>query len=241
MGELTASGLSKKYRGNYVVDSVSFEVRSGEIVGLLGPNGAGKTTLFYMVVGLVEGDAGRVLLDGEDISHLPMHSRARRGIGYLPQETSVFRKLTVEDNLLVALEAYGGLGRSERASRLEKLLAEFHLRQIRSRYGIFLSGGERRRVEIARAFAVGPAFVLLDEPFAGVDPLAVADIKKLTRHLCDHGIGVLITDHNVRETLNICDRSYIVSEGQVIASGSTREVIANERVRQAYLGSDFRV
>ncbi len=241
MGELTASSLSKKYRGHRVVDSVSLEVKSGEIVGLLGPNGAGKTTVFYMIIGLVEGDSGRVLLDGEDISHLPMHSRARRGIGYLPQETSLFRKLTVEDNLRVALEARGDLSRSERESRLEKLLAEFHLRQVRSCHGVLLSGGEKRRVEIARAFAVEPAFILLDEPFAGVDPVAVADVKKLTRDLCDYGIGVLITDHNVRETLNICDRSYIVSEGRVIASGNTQEIISNEQVKQVYLGGDFRV
>ena len=239
--ELVASGLSKKYRGRRAVRSVSLVVNSGEIVGLLGPNGAGKTTVFYIIVGLVDPDAGRVSMDGEDVSRLPMHARAERGIGYLPQEASVFRKLTVEDNLMVAIEARRGLSRRERESKLEELLDKFHIRQLRSSYGLALSGGERRRVEIARAFAAEPAFILLDEPFAGVDPIAVAEIQELTRRLCDYGVGLLITDHNVRETLGICDRAYIVNQGEVIAAGGAGEVIADERVRQVYLGRDFRI
>lgn len=239
--ELAASGLSKQYKGRHAVRSVSLSVKSGEIVGLLGPNGAGKTTVFYIIVGLVEPDAGRVLMDGEDVSRLPMHARAERGIGYLPQEASVFRKLTVEDNLLVALEARRGLSRLERVSKLEELLDEFQIRQVRSSYGLALSGGERRRVEIARAFAAEPEFVLLDEPFAGVDPIAVSEIQKLTRQLRDYGVGLLITDHNVRETLGICDRAYIVNEGEVIAAGGAEEVIADARVKEVYLGRDFRI
>ncbi len=239
--ELTATGLSKKYRRCYAVRSVSLNVGSGEIVGLLGPNGAGKTTVFYMIVGLVEPDAGRVSMDGEDISQLFMHSRAERGIGYLPQEASIFRKLSVEDNLMVALEARRGLSRGDRRSKLEELLDEFQIRQVRSSYGLALSGGERRRVEIARAFAIEPAFILLDEPFAGVDPISVAEIQKLMRQLRGYGIGLLITDHSVRETLSICDRAYIVNEGEVIAAGDAQEVIGDERVRQVYLGRDFRI
>ncbi len=239
--ELAAIGLSKKYRSRYAARSVSLDVKSGEIVGLLGPNGAGKTTVFYMIAGLVEPDAGRVTMNGEDISHLFMHSRAERGIGYLPQEASVFRKLSVEDNLMVALEARKGLSRRERESKLEELLDEFQIRQVRASYGLALSGGERRRVEIARAFAVEPAFILLDEPFAGVDPISVNEMQKLMRQLRGYGIGLLITDHSVRETLGICDRAYIVNEGEIIAAGSAKEVTADERVKQVYLGRDFHI
>ncbi len=241
MHRLIASGLSKKYRARYAVQSVSLNVNSGEIVGLLGPNGAGKTTVFYMIVGLVEPDAGCILMDGEDISRLFMHARAERGIGYLPQEASVFRKLSVEDNLRVALEARRSLSRCEREAKLEELLDEFQLRRVRSSHGLALSGGERRRVEIARAFAAEPRFILLDEPFAGVDPISIAEIQKLMKQLCGYGIGLLITDHSVRATLGICDRAYIVNKGWVIAEGGAEDVIANERVKQVYLGEDFRI
>ena len=239
--ELAAFGLSKKYRNRYAVRSVSLNVKNGEIVGLLGPNGAGKTTMFYMMVGLVDPDAGRILMNSLDISDLLMHSRAEKGIGYLPQEASVFRKLSVADNLMVALEARNDLNRSQRKKKLEELLHEFQIEQIRSSYGLALSGGERRRVEIARAFAAEPSFILLDEPFAGVDPISVAEVQKLMKQLSDYGIGLLVTDHNVRETLGICDRAYIMNEGEVIASGEAHEIISNERVKQVYLGRDFRI
>lgn len=241
MSELLASCLSKKYRGRHAVRNVSLTVGSGEIVGLLGPNGAGKTTVFYMILGLVEPDSGRVFLDSEEIGHLPMSTRARRGIGYLPQESSVFRRLSVEDNLLVALEARKGLDGRTRRLELEKLLDEFRLQHVRSSRGMALSGGERRKVEIARAVATEPVFVLFDEPFAGIDPVSVGEIQKLIRHLSGRGIGVLITDHNVRAVLSICSRACIVDEGEVIVSGSAREVAADERVRQSYLGDDFHI
>ena len=237
--ELCVLDIYKKYRNHCVVDSVSMNVKSGEIVGLFGPNGAGKTTVFYIIVGLVEPDAGCILMDGQNISQLPMHSRASCGIGYLPQETSVFRKLTVEDNLMVSLEMRQDLSKQERSLKLEKLLEEFQLKQVRSSYGLALSGGEKRRVEIARAFAAEPAFILLDEIFAGVDPISIAEIQKLIKQLSSCGVGLLITDHSVRETLSICDRAYIVNKGQVIASGTAQEIIDNEQVKQVYLGGDF--
>ena len=213
MAVLRASNLAKSYKQKKVVIDVSLEIRSGEIVGLLGPNGAGKTTCFYMIVGLVPADNGRITIDNQDITPLPMHGRARKGIGYLPQEASVFRKLTVRDNILAILETRSKLKRAEREAKLEELLEEFHITHIRDSVGMALSGGERRRVEIARALAMEPAFILLDEPFAGVDPISVSDIKQIIRHLRDKGIGVLITDHNVRETLDICENAYIVSGG----------------------------
>ncbi len=239
MSTLDVKGLAKAYKGRQVVKSVSLSVESAQIVGLLGPNGAGKTTSFYMIVGLVPMDAGRIHIDGRDISHLPMHGRAREGIGYLPQEASVFRKLTVEENILAILETRRDLDRAGRLARLEGLLEEFHITHIRKSQGMSLSGGERRRVEIARALATEPRFVLLDEPFAGVDPISVADIKGIITHLKQRGIGVLITDHNVRETLDICEKAYIVSQGQVIAEGEPEAVMANETVRQVYLGDQF--
>ena len=239
--ELAAFDLSKKYRRRYVARAVSLHVTSGEVVGLLGANGSGKTTVFCMMIGLVEPDAGRVMINGDDVSRLYMHERVARGIGYLPQEASVFRKLSVEDNIKVALEARRDLGRREREAKLEELLDEFQIRQLRSSYGLSLSGGERRRVEIARIFAVEPAFILLDEPFAGIDPISVVEIQKLMKQLCGHGIGLLITDHNVHETLNICDRAYIMNEGEVIAEGGVQQVVDNERVKQVYLGQDFRI
>ncbi|MEC7432471.1 MAG: LPS export ABC transporter ATP-binding protein, partial [Pseudomonadota bacterium] len=219
MAVLRASNLAKSYKQKKVVLDVSLEIRSGEIVGLLGPNGAGKTTCFYMIVGLVPADHGRITIDTQDITPLPMHGRARKGIGYLPQEASVFRKLTVRDNITAILETRKGMSRAEREAKLEELLEEFHITHIRDSVGMALSGGERRRVEIARALAMEPAFILLDEPFAGVDPISVSDIKHIIRHLRDKGIGVLITDHNVRETLDICENAYIVSGGHIIASG----------------------
>lgn len=241
MTVLTAEGLAKSYKGRQVVKSVSLTIESAQIVGLLGPNGAGKTTSFYMIVGLVPMDAGSIRIDSEDISFLPMHGRARKGIGYLPQEASIFRKLTVAENILAILETRADLSRDEREQRLKALLEEFHITHIRDSLGMSLSGGERRRVEIARALATEPAFILLDEPFAGVDPISVADIKAIITHLKDRGIGVLITDHNVRETLDICEKAYIVSAGQVIAEGSPDEVLANSLVKQVYLGDEFRL
>ena len=219
----------------------SLEIRSGEIVGLLGPNGAGKTTCFYMIVGLVPADRGRITIDSRDITPLPMHGRARQGIGYLPQEASVFRKLSVRDNIMAILETRPGLGKAEREKKLEGLLEEFHITHIRDSVGMALSGGERRRVEIARALAMEPAFILLDEPFAGVDPISVSDIKHIIRHLRDKGIGVLITDHNVRETLDICENAYIVSGGHIIASGNADAILANQQVKEVYLGDEFRL
>jgi len=239
MAVLKASHLSKSYKKRPVIRDVSLTVESGAIVGLLGPNGAGKTTCFYMIVGLVAQDGGTVLIDGEDITALPMHGRARKGIGYLPQEASVFRKMTVQNNILAILETRKDLDTTERKNRVEQLLQEFHLTHIRDSQGISLSGGERRRVEIARALAMEPTFILLDEPFAGVDPISVNDIKQIIRHLRDKGIGVLITDHNVRETLDICEHAYIVGEGKVIAEGQSSDIIANQQVRDIYLGEDF--
>jgi len=239
MAVLKASHLSKSYKKRPVIRDVSLTVESGAIVGLLGPNGAGKTTCFYMIVGLIEQDGGTVLIDGEDITALPMHGRARKGIGYLPQEASVFRKMTVQNNILAILETRKDLDATQRKNRVEQLLQEFHLTHIRDSQGISLSGGERRRVEIARALAMEPTFILLDEPFAGVDPISVNDIKQIIRHLRDKGIGVLITDHNVRETLDICEHAYIVGEGKVIAEGQSSDIIANQQVRDIYLGEDF--
>jgi lipopolysaccharide export system ATP-binding protein len=241
MTRLRVEGLAKKYRSRQVVKSLSLEVSSGEVVGLLGPNGAGKTTAFYMIVGLVPTDAGRILIDDQDISKLPVHRRARLGVGYLPQEASVFRKLTVEDNIRAILEVRPELSRDKRDEMLESLLDELHIGHIRNSVGQSLSGGERRRVEIARALAAEPRFMLLDEPFAGVDPISVLDIQRIIRHLVERNIGVLITDHNVRETLGICGRAYIVSGGSVIAAGTADEILANQQVREVYLGQDFRL
>lgn len=241
MAVLRASNLAKSYKQKKVVIDVSLEIRSGEIVGLLGPNGAGKTTCFYMIVGLVPADNGRITIDNQDITPLPMHGRARKGIGYLPQEASVFRKLTVRDNILAILETRRELKRTDREAKLEELLEEFHITHIRDSVGMALSGGERRRVEIARALAMEPAFILLDEPFAGVDPISVSDIKHIIRHLRDKGIGVLITDHNVRETLDICENAYIVSGGHIIASGNSDDILANQQVKEVYLGNEFRL
>ncbi len=238
---LRAEGLHKSYRGRQVVRDVSLHVRTGEVVGLLGPNGAGKTTSFYMIVGLVPCDHGRITLDGRRITALPMHARARLGVGYLPQEASVFRKLSVRDNIMAILELRRDLKRGDREHRLEELLDELNIGHIRNNPGVSLSGGERRRVEIARALAANPRFILLDEPFAGVDPISVLDIQRIIGHLRDRGIGVLITDHNVRETLGICSRAYILSDGQVMAEGTPEDVLGNHRVREVYLGQDFRL
>ena len=239
--KLIAKNLVKKYKKRSVVRDVSLEVNAGEIVGLLGPNGAGKTTSFYMVVGLVPADGGVVELDGVDITKLPMHARAQRGIGYLPQEASVFRKLSTADNILAILETRKDLDKTQRKAELERLLEELHITHIRDGLGQSLSGGERRRVEIARALAANPRFILLDEPFAGVDPIAVQDIQSIVHHLKARGIGVLITDHNVRETLSLCERAYILAEGTVIAAGTPTELLANETVRKVYLGADFKL
>ncbi len=241
MATLKASNLAKAFRGRPVVRDVSLEVQSAQVVGLLGPNGAGKTTCFYMIVGIIRADQGRITIDGEDIIHLPMHKRARRGIGYLPQEASVFRRLSVRDNLMAILETRRDLNRAQRLERCDELLAEFHVSHLRESPGQALSGGERRRVEIARALATEPAFILLDEPFAGVDPISVSDIKQIIRQLQERGIGVLITDHNVRETLDICEVAYIVGEGEIIASGSPQDVLDNPHVRKVYLGEAFRL
>ena len=238
---LRAAHLAKSYKKRQVVKDVSLEIDSGSIVGLLGPNGAGKTTCFYMIVGLVAADHGQISIDGRDITPLPMHGRARSGIGYLPQEASVFRRLSVRDNIMAILETRKELGRAEREEKLEGLLQEFHITHIRDSLGMSLSGGERRRVEIARALATEPAFILLDEPFAGVDPISVSDIKQIIRHLRAKGIGVLITDHNVRETLDICEKAYIVSDGQIIASGSAEDILGNQQVKEVYLGNEFRL
>jgi len=240
MSVLRATHLAKSYRKRTVITDLSVEVESGQIVGLLGPNGAGKTTAFYMIVGLVPPDAGTVTIDDRDITHLSMHQRAHAGIGYLPQEASVFRKLTVEDNIMAILETRD-LDEMARQERLEQILGELRIAHVRKSLGIALSGGERRRVEIARALAAEPRFVLLDEPFAGVDPLSVIDIQRIMTELTAKGIGVLITDHNVRETLGVCGRAYIVSGGTVIASGSSEEILANPQVREVYLGQTFRM
>jgi lipopolysaccharide export system ATP-binding protein len=239
MAQLRAENLAKSYRKRTVVSDVSLTVTSGEVVGLLGPNGAGKTTCFYMVVGLVPQDRGHVYIDERDITALPMHGRARQGIGYLPQEASVFRKLSVENNVLAILETRSDLNRTARRARMEELLEEFSITHLRANIGMSLSGGERRRVEIARALAMEPKFILLDEPFAGVDPISVNDIKGIIRHLRDKGIGILITDHNVRETLDICARAYIVDGGRTIAQGTPEEVLNNATVRKVYLGEHF--
>ena len=239
MSELQVRELVKRYRQRQVLDGVSLEVGSGEVVGLLGPNGAGKTTCFYMIVGLIRADDGYIRLDGRDLTPLPMHARARLGLGYLPQEASIFRKLTVADNILAVLETRRDLDRAGRRARLDALLGELQIDHIRNSVGVSLSGGERRRVEIARALAVEPRFMLLDEPFAGVDPISVIEIQRIVSHLASRGIGVLITDHNVRETLGICERGYILAEGNVIASGSAEDILANARVREVYLGEHF--
>ena len=236
---LSANHLSKSYAKRPVVKDVSFSVNQGEVVGLLGPNGAGKTTCFYMTTGLVAQDGGQIILDNEDITESPMHGRARKGLGYLPQEPSIFRKLSVRDNILAILETRKDLTHSQRQQKLESLLNEFHITHLTESDGMSLSGGERRRVEIARALATDPKFILLDEPFAGVDPISVNDIKGIIRHLSDKGIGVLITDHNVRETLDICARAYIIGEGHVIAEGTTEHILSDKKVRQTYLGDDF--
>ena len=240
MSTLTATALGKQYKGRRVVRDVSLTIESGEIVGLLGPNGAGKTTCFYMIVGLVPADHGEIYLDKTNLTGLPMHQRARLGLSYLPQEPSVFRKLSVEDNIMAILETQG-LTDAECETRLEELLAELHVTERRKNLGMSLSGGERRRVEIARALATRPRFILLDEPFAGVDPISVLDIQQLIIHLKQRGIGVLITDHNVGATLKICDRAYIMSEGKALAAGSPEEILYNEEVKKVYLGEDFRL
>lgn len=241
MATLSAEHLAKAYKNRKVVSDVSLEVKSGEIVGLLGPNGAGKTTTFYMVVGIVSRDAGRIMIDSQDISLFPLHERARRGIGYLPQEASIFRRLSVYDNLMAVLEIRDDLDTNGRRARANELLEEFHISHLSDSPGQALSGGERRRVEIARALAANPKFILLDEPFAGVDPISVIDIKKIIEHLRDSGLGVLITDHNVRETLAVCERAYIVSQGNLIAHGTPEEILADEQVKRVYLGNEFRL
>lgn len=241
MAILTAKNLAKSYNGRKVVTDVSIEVKSGEIVGLLGPNGAGKTTSFYMIVGLVSRDEGSIYIDDIDISIQPMHNRSRMGIGYLPQEASIFRRLSVYDNLMAVLETRKALSKEERQNKAEDLLDEFNIQHIRNSMGMALSGGERRRVEIARALAANPLFILLDEPFAGVDPISVIDIKKIIVHLRDRGLGVLITDHNVRETLSVCEHAYIVSQGHLIAHGTPEEVLNDEHVKRVYLGDQFRL
>jgi len=241
MSQLRVENLAKRYKSRPVLKDLSLELSSGEVVGLLGPNGAGKTTAFYMIVGLVRCDEGRIWLDDREVSDLPMHRRAQLGLGYLPQEPSVFRKLSVEDNIRAALQMRADLDDEGRDKLLEELLDELHIGHIRNSMGQSLSGGERRRVEIARALATNPRFILLDEPFAGVDPISVLDIQRIIQHLSGRGIGVLITDHNVRETLGICGRAYIVSGGITIAAGSAEEILANAQVREVYLGQDFKL
>jgi lipopolysaccharide export system ATP-binding protein len=238
---LRANHLRKSYRGRVVVEDLSLHVEAGEIVGLLGPNGAGKSTSFYMIVGLVSADSGSIMLNDTDLTGLAMHRRARLGLGYLPQEASVFRRLSVEHNILAILETRGDLKRAGRKAELEKILEDLHIGHVRKSLGIALSGGERRRVEIARALAAAPHFILLDEPFAGVDPISVLDIQRIVSGLAARGIGVLITDHNVRETLGVCNRACIVDRGTVIAAGNAEEILANERVREVYLGQNFRM
>ena len=241
MSRLEARELSKSYSGRKVIESVSLHVDSGEVVGLLGPNGAGKTTCFYMIVGLVPSDGGSVWLDDQDLTPAPMHVRARNGVGYLPQEASVFRKLSVADNLLAVLEMRKDLSRRERADKMENLLQELHIEHLRDQKGMSLSGGERRRVEIARALAMEPRFILLDEPFAGVDPISVIDIQRIVEHLTERNIGILITDHNVRETLGICSRAYIIGNGHTLAEGPPDDILQNQEVRDVYLGDNFRM
>ena len=241
MAILKAEHLAKSYSGRQVVSDVSLSVNSGEIIGLLGPNGAGKTTSFYMIVGLVARDEGTITIDDEDISLLPMHARSRLGVGYLPQEASIFRRLSVHDNLMAILETRRDLTKSERIRKLNELLKEFNITHIKDSLGMALSGGERRRVEIARALAANPKFILLDEPFAGVDPISVLDIKKIIEHLRDRGLGVLITDHNVRETLDVCEKAYIVSQGKLISYGTPSHVLSDEHVKRVYLGDQFQL
>jgi lipopolysaccharide export system ATP-binding protein len=239
MSKLETVDIAKRYRQREVVKSLSLSIRSGQVVGLLGPNGAGKTTAFYMIVGLIRCDRGRIELDGNDITNLPIHKRARLGLGYLPQEASVFRKLSVADNIRAILQTRRELARNDRQLLLEELLEELHIGHVRDSLGISLSGGERRRVEIARALAAQPSFVLLDEPFAGVDPISVLDIQRIIRHLSERDIGVLITDHNVRETLGICERAYILNDGQLMVAGTPNEILSDKRVREVYLGDSF--
>ena len=241
MSILKATDIRKSYKMLDVVKGISFEINSGEVVGLLGPNGAGKTTAFYIIVGLITSDYGSVFLDDRDITDLSMHQRANLGLGYLPQEASIFRKLTVEENILSILEYQKDLNHSEREQKLIQLLEELHIDHVKNSFGINLSGGERRRVEIARALAAEPTFILLDEPFAGVDPISVLDIQRIIKHLKDQNIGVLITDHNVRETLGICERAYILNEGDLIASGSPEQILSNNYVKEVYLGQDFKL
>lgn len=240
MSELIVENLRKSYKSRTVVQDISLTIKSGEVVGLLGPNGAGKTTSFYMMVGLVPLDEGRITLDGSNLSHMPIHMRARMGLAYLPQEPSIFRKLTVSENIMAILQLQD-ISEKEMDEKLEELLEELHITHIRDSAAVSLSGGERRRVEIARCLASDPSFILLDEPFAGIDPIAVIDIQQIIRFLSARNIGVLITDHNVRETLGICDRAYIVNQGHVFASGIPSEIVADERVREVYLGKDFRL
>ena len=241
MATLYAEHLAKSYKNRKVVKDVSFHVNTGEIVGLLGPNGAGKTTSFYMVVGLVRHDNGTICIDQKDISTLPMHDRAKQGIGYLPQEASIFRRLSVYDNLMAVLQVRKDLNDKQRCERADELISEFHIEHIRNSLGQALSGGERRRVEIARALAANPQFILLDEPFAGVDPISVIDIKKIIVNLKERGLGVLITDHNVRETLDVCERAYIVGSGEMIATGTPSQVLENPKVKEVYLGDQFKL
>ncbi len=241
MDTLKATHIAKSYKGRQVVRDVSLSIDSGQIVGLLGPNGAGKTTCFYMIVGLVKADSGSIELNSTNLTTLPIHARAQRGLGYLPQDSSIFRTLTVAENILAILESRKELTRPQQLQKLESLLDEFHIGHIRNNKGMSLSGGERRRTEIARALATEPRFILLDEPFAGVDPISVSDIKDIILHLKNKGIGVLLTDHNVRETLDICEKAYIVSEGQIIAEGSSDIILANQKVREVYLGHQFRI
>ncbi len=239
MSILSAENLSKRFKFRQVVKGISLEINSGEVVGLLGPNGAGKTTAFYMIVGLIPADQGRIMLDGKDLTPMPMHQRARIGLGYLPQEASVFRKLSVEKNIMAILQTRSALERADRERILEELLDELHIQHVRTSLGISLSGGERRRVEIARSLAAEPRFVLLDEPFAGVDPISVLDIQRIIRHLSQRDIGVLITDHNVRETLGICGHAYILNNGELMAAGTPDEILADKNVREVYLGEGF--
>ncbi len=241
MSSLKALNLAKSYKGRSVVKDVSMHIERGQIVGLLGPNGAGKTTCFYMIVGLVDADQGTILLDDQDLTRQAMHNRARKGIGYLPQEASIFRKLSVRNNIMAILETRPELNKQQREEKLAELLEEFHVTHLADSLGMSLSGGERRRVEIARALATEPSFILLDEPFAGVDPISVTDIKNTIKHLQSKNIGILITDHNVRETLDICEQAYIVSEGYILAAGAPEDILSNQQVKQAYLGEQFRL
>ncbi|MAI38231.1 MAG: LPS export ABC transporter ATP-binding protein [Alteromonas sp.] len=241
MATLSAKNLAKAYKSRQVVIDVSLSVSTGQIVGLLGPNGAGKTTTFYMIVGLVPSDKGQISIDDNELTHQPMHERARGGIGYLPQEASIFRKLTVHENIMAILQTRKDLNSQQQEEEADALLDEFNINHIRNSMGMSLSGGERRRVEIARALAAKPEFILLDEPFAGVDPISVNDIKKIIQHLRDRGLGILITDHNVRETLDVCEKAYIVSHGELIAQGTAEQVLSNQKVRDVYLGEQFRL